>query len=83
MAFLFCFPIYNKNLSQKIELPIGKKLPPFEDNFSKLKMYSLFKQATIGKNTTSKPGMLDFVGKAKWEAWHKLGDMSKEDAMKE
>lgn len=27
--------------------------------------------------------MLDFVGKAKWDAWNALGDMSKEEAMKQ
>ncbi|TMW63937.1 hypothetical protein Poli38472_014642 [Pythium oligandrum] len=71
------------SLRQEFErkLALGKQLPPLEDNASKLEMYALFKQANAGKNTTSKPGMLDFVGKAKWEAWSKLGDMSQEDAM--
>ena len=27
--------------------------------------------------------MMDFVGKAKWDAWNNLGSMSKEQAMKE
>lgn len=63
------------------KVALGKKLPPLDDNASKLQMYSLFKQANVGKNTTAKPGMLDFVGKAKWDAWTKLGDMSKEEAM--
>jgi diazepam-binding inhibitor (GABA receptor modulating acyl-CoA-binding protein) len=31
-----------------------------------LEVYGLYKQATVGDNTTSKPGMLDFKGKAKW-----------------
>lgn len=26
-----------------------------------LQLYALFKQATLGPNTTAKPGMLDFV----------------------
>jgi len=47
------------------------------DNSVKLRIYALFKQATVGKNSTKKPGMLDLVGKAKWEAWNSLGDMSK------
>lgn len=34
-------------------------------------------QATDGKNTAPKPGMMDFVKKAKWDAWAQLGDMSK------
>jgi len=45
------------------------------DNSQKLKLYALYKQATVGKNTTKKPGMLDMVGKAKWDAWSELGDM--------
>lgn len=51
-------------------------------NDAKLKLYALFKQATTGKCNTKKPGMLDFVGQAKWNAWNDLGDMSKEDAEK-
>lgn len=47
------------------------------DNQTKLKLYALYKQATVGKNSTKKPGMLDIVGKAKWEAWNSLGEMSK------
>lgn len=49
-------------------------------NVAKLKIYGLFKQATIGKCNTSKPSMFDMVGKAKWDAWNALGSMSKEDA---
>lgn len=29
-------------------------------------MYSLFKQATIGKNTTKAPSRMQFVERAKW-----------------
>uniref|UniRef100_A0A023F947 Putative acyl-coa binding protein n=1 Tax=Triatoma infestans TaxID=30076 RepID=A0A023F947_TRIIF len=35
-----------------------------------LEIYALYKQATIGDCNTSKPGMFDFKGKAKWEAWN-------------
>lgn len=31
------------------------------DNGTLLKLYALFKQATVGANTTPKPGMMDFV----------------------
>jgi diazepam-binding inhibitor (GABA receptor modulating acyl-CoA-binding protein) len=34
-----------------------------------LTLYGLFKQGIHGDNETPKPGMLDFKGKAKWEAW--------------
>ena len=33
-------------------------------------IYALYKQGTIGDNTTEKPGMLDLKAKAKWEAWN-------------
>ncbi|OQR83292.1 enoyl-CoA hydratase/isomerase family [Achlya hypogyna] len=63
------------------KIALGKTLPPLDDNQTKLQMYALFKQATEGKCTAPKPGMLDFVGKAKWEAWTSLGDLSTTDAM--
>ncbi|KAI7792384.1 enoyl-CoA delta isomerase 2, mitochondrial isoform X1 [Triplophysa rosa] len=49
-------------------------------NEVKLKIYALFKQATQGPCNTSKPGMLDFVNKAKWDAWKSLGSVSQEEA---
>ncbi|KAJ7338495.1 hypothetical protein JRQ81_012392 [Phrynocephalus forsythii] len=42
-------------------------------NEVKLRLYALFKQATEGPCNTKKPGMLDFVNKAKWDAWNSLG----------
>ena len=35
-----------------------------------------FTQATLGRCTTKQPGMLDMVGRAKWNAWNSLGDLS-------
>ena len=52
-------------------------------NEVKLKMYALFKQATIGVNNTPKPGAFNFVAKAKWDAWSGLKDVSSSDAMKQ
>lgn len=46
----------------------------------KLKVYSLYKQATVGDCNTTRPGMLDFTGKAKWDAWDARKGTSKEDA---
>lgn len=45
-----------------------------------MKMLQLMIQAMVGPNTTKKPGMMDFVGKAKWEAWSALGSMSSDEA---
>ena len=45
-----------------------------------LMVYSLYKQGTVGDVNTNRPGMLDFKGKAKWDAWEKLKGKAKEDA---
>ncbi|XP_013860867.1 acyl-CoA-binding domain-containing protein 5A [Austrofundulus limnaeus] len=62
-----------------------KSLPPngpFQpSNDMMLKFYSYYKQATIGPCNIPRPGFWDAVGKAKWDAWNSLGDMSKEEAM--
>lgn len=50
-------------------------------NDYKLNMYALFKQATIGDVQGKKPGMLDVIGRAKYNAWEKRRGMSKADAM--
>ncbi|XP_026232060.1 acyl-CoA-binding protein isoform X3 [Anabas testudineus] len=36
-----------------------------------LQIYALFKQASVGDVNTSRPGIFDFTGKAKWDAWEK------------
>lgn len=51
-------------------------------NEVKLKIYGLFKQSTVGSVTTKRPGIIDFVGRAKWDAWNAVGSMSQEDAQK-
>lgn len=55
---------------------------PSASNEQKLALYALYKQATVGPNTTAKPGMFDMVGKFKWQAWTELGSMSTADAEK-
>ncbi|VEL37919.1 unnamed protein product [Protopolystoma xenopodis] len=59
------------------------KLTVEPSNETKLKLYALFKQATIGRNDNQKPSLIDFVGRAKWEAWSQLKDMSKNSASEE
>lgn len=48
-----------------------------------LNIYALFKQSTEGDVSGKKPGMMDFKGRAKFEAWEKRKGLSKEDAMKQ
>ncbi|CAI5672734.1 unnamed protein product [Oreochromis niloticus] len=55
---------------------------PFQpSNDMMLKFYSYYKQATVGPCNIPRPSFWDVVGKAKWDAWNSLGEMSKEEAM--
>ncbi|KAJ6638167.1 Acyl-CoA-binding domain-containing protein 6 [Pseudolycoriella hygida] len=47
-----------------------------------LSFYGLYKQATVGACNTPKPGLFSLQAKAKWNAWHELKDMTKDEAMK-
>ncbi|XP_036111705.1 enoyl-CoA delta isomerase 2 [Molossus molossus] len=49
-------------------------------NEVKLKLYALYKQATEGPCNMPKPGVFDFINKAKWDAWDALGNLPKETA---
>ncbi|KAK3551700.1 hypothetical protein QTP70_022563 [Hemibagrus guttatus] len=60
-------------------LPANGSFQP--SNEMMLKFYSYYKQATQGPCNIPRPGFWDPVGKVKWDAWHALGDMPKEDAM--
>lgn len=71
-----------KNYNLITEFP-SESGPYQPSNSTKLKFYGLYKQATEGTNTTPKPGFWDVVSRAKWEAWTKLGDISKEEAMQQ
>jgi len=51
------------------------------DNADILSLYGLFKQATVGDVSGSKPGMFDLKGKAKYEAWSQNKGLSKDKAM--
>jgi len=46
-----------------------------------LEIYALYKQATSGDVSGSRPGMLDFKGRAKFDAWAARKGTSKSDAM--
>ena len=48
-----------------------------------LALYSLYKQATDGDVSGSKPGMFDLVGQAKYNAWKDKKGLSKEQAMQQ
>jgi acyl-CoA-binding protein len=58
----------------------SKKLSTRPDNSTLLKIYGLYKQATVGDNAEKKPGFGDMIGRAKWDAWNALKGTSKDDA---
>ena len=58
----------------------SKTLPERPDNDTLLKLYSLYKQATVGDVEGSRPGFMDPVGRAKYDAWEKLEGMGLDDA---
>ena len=72
-----------KDLSAKFEAAAAaaKQTKKKPDNATLLKLYSFYKQATDGDVDGERPGGLDFVGGAKYDAWLKLKGMSKDDAM--
>ncbi|XP_035526904.1 acyl-CoA-binding domain-containing protein 5-B-like isoform X1 [Morone saxatilis] len=57
---------------------------PFQPSDNMMMMfYSYYKQATLGPCNIPRPnGFWDTHGKAKWDAWSSLGNMTREEAMK-
>jgi diazepam-binding inhibitor (GABA receptor modulating acyl-CoA-binding protein) len=47
-----------------------------------LELYGLYKQATEGDVSGSRPGMLDLKGRAKFDAWSRRKGMARDAAMK-
>ncbi|XP_071348278.1 acyl-CoA-binding domain-containing protein 5A-like isoform X2 [Trachinotus anak] len=62
-------------------LPEEGPFQPSDDMM--LMFYSYYKQATLGPCNIPRPsGFWDTRGKAKWDAWSSLGNMTREEAMK-
>ena len=73
------------DLKKKFEAAEKKKknLSERPDNNTMLKLYALYKQASVGDNTEKKPGFTDMVGRAKWDAWNGLKGTANKDAMQQ
>lgn len=72
------------SLQEQFEAALTRvKTLPSQPNDVLLSLYALYKQATQGDASGKKPGMLDFVAKAKFEAWESKKGLSKEQAMAE
>jgi diazepam-binding inhibitor (GABA receptor modulator, acyl-CoA-binding protein) len=75
-------------LKQRFEQTVARVrgLPadgPFKpSNEFKLKMYALYRQATDGDVHGKRPGMLDLVGRFKYDAWASLKGLAPDEAMR-
>lgn len=58
----------------------AKQLPARPDNAELLRLYALYKQGSEGDASGKRPGLTDFVGRAKFDAWKGVAGMSEEDA---
>lgn len=61
----------------------SKTLTERPDNSTMLKMYSLYKQATSGDVEGKRPGMMDMINRAKYDAWAEIKGKSSDEAMQE
>lgn len=62
----------------------SKNLPEKPGNETLLKLYSLYKQGSIGDvNVEAPSNPFDFVNKAKYDAWNSLKGKSQSEAMQE
>ncbi|KAK9893489.1 acyl-CoA-binding protein [Cystobasidium minutum MCA 4210] len=69
---------FDKAVSIVQSLPKDGPVKPSQAQ--QLEFYALYKQATLGDVTTSRPGIMDFTGRAKWDAYKKKEGMSQDDA---
>jgi len=57
-----------------------KQLPKTPASDELLELYAYFKQATVGNVQGDRPGMLDFKGRAKFDAWAARSGVGKDEA---
>ena len=66
-------------LEQVRNAPVDGAFKP--SNEYKLRMYALYRQAVDGDVSGKRPGMLDPIGRFKYDAWASVKGMSSEQAM--
>ncbi|AKZ63722.1 MULTISPECIES: acyl-CoA-binding protein [Herbaspirillum] len=73
------------SLQEQFEQTVAesKNLSERPDNMTLLKMYGLYKQGSSGDVQGDRPGMTDFVGRAKWDAWEALKGLPQEEAQQQ
>ncbi|MBI3284384.1 MAG: acyl-CoA-binding protein [Burkholderiales bacterium] len=66
-----------------LALADSKNLTERPDNMTLLKIYALYKQGSSGDAGGDRPGMTDFVGRAKFDAWAGLKGTTQDAAMQQ
>lgn len=61
----------------------SKNLPERPDNRTLLQLYARFKQGSLGDITGERPGMNDFINRAKFDAWAGMAGTPQESAMQQ
>ncbi|GAB4496446.1 MAG: acyl-CoA-binding protein [Anaerolineales bacterium] len=61
----------------------AQKLASRPSNVDLLRLYALYKQATVGNVQGKRPGFTDPKGQAKYDAWQKVKGLSVEQAMQQ
>ncbi len=76
------------SLGERFEAAVERVASAPEDgplkpsNERKLKMYALYRQAKDGDAQGKRPGMMDIVGRFKYDAWSELKGTAREEAMR-
>ncbi|MBV8605264.1 MAG: acyl-CoA-binding protein [Pelomonas sp.] len=73
------------SLKEQFETAVAesKQLPERPDNATLLKLYALYKQGSSGDADGARPGMTDFVARAKYDAWAELRGLASDAAMQQ
>lgn len=61
----------------------AQRLKERPDNETLLELYALYKQGTEGDVRGDRPGVFDFVGRAKYDAWARLKGTNRDAAMRD
>lgn len=72
MALIDDFETAQRNVRDLKSTPASDEL---------LELYALYKQGTAGDTQGDRPGMLDFKGRAKFDAWQAKKGLSRDAAM--
>ena len=73
------------DLQQQFDAAVAqsKTLSERPDNNTLLQLYALYKQGTSGDASGERPGMTDFIARAKYDAWAAIAGTSREQAMQQ